>query len=31
MDQALEALRLGPMTEEEQAWMRIAGRAVAGK
>jgi aryl-alcohol dehydrogenase-like predicted oxidoreductase len=31
MEQALEALRLGPMTEEELAWMRRVGRAVAGK
>lgn len=31
MDSALEALRLGPMTEEELAWMRRVGRAVAGK
>jgi aryl-alcohol dehydrogenase-like predicted oxidoreductase len=31
MDQAFEALRLGPMTEDELAWMRRVGRAVAGK
>ncbi len=31
MDEALEALRLGPMNEEELAWMRRVGRAVAGK
>jgi aryl-alcohol dehydrogenase-like predicted oxidoreductase len=31
MEQALEALRLGPMTEDELAWMRHVGRAVAGK
>jgi aryl-alcohol dehydrogenase-like predicted oxidoreductase len=31
MDQALEALRLGPMAEEELAWMRRVGRAVSGK
>jgi aryl-alcohol dehydrogenase-like predicted oxidoreductase len=31
MDQALEALRLGPMTEDELAWMRRVGRVVAGK
>jgi len=31
MDQALEALRLGPMTEDELAWMQRVGRAVAGK
>ena len=31
MDQALEALRLGPMTEDELAWMRRVGRAVSGK
>ncbi len=31
MDQALEALRLGPMTEEELEWMRRVGRAVTGK
>ncbi len=31
MDQALEALRQGPMSEEELAWMRRVGRAVAGK
>ena len=31
MDQALEALRLGPMTEDELVWMRRVGRAVSGK
>jgi aryl-alcohol dehydrogenase-like predicted oxidoreductase len=31
MEEALEALRLGPMSEEELAWMRRVGRAVAGK
>lgn len=31
MDQALAALRLGPMSEEELAWMRRVGRAVSGK
>lgn len=31
MDEAFEALRRGPMTEEELAWMRRVGRAVAGK
>jgi aryl-alcohol dehydrogenase-like predicted oxidoreductase len=31
MEQALEALRLGPMNEEELAWMRRVGRSVAGK
>ena len=31
MEQALEALRLGPMSEDELAWMRRVGRAVAGK
>ncbi len=31
MDEALEALRRGPMTEEELAWMRRVGRAVLGK
>jgi aryl-alcohol dehydrogenase-like predicted oxidoreductase len=31
MDQAMEALRLGPMTEDELAWMRRVGKAVAGK
>jgi len=31
MEQALEALQLGPMTEDELAWMRRVGRAVAGK
>jgi aryl-alcohol dehydrogenase-like predicted oxidoreductase len=31
MDQALEALRLGPMTADELAWMRRVGRAVSGK
>ena len=31
MEQALEALRLGPMSEDELAWMRRVGRSVAGK
>jgi len=31
MDQALEALRLGPMSEDELAWMRRVGRAVTGE
>jgi predicted aldo/keto reductase-like oxidoreductase len=31
MEQALAALRLGAMTEDELAWMRRIGRAVAGK
>ena len=31
MEQALEALRLGPMSQDELAWMRRVGRAVAGK
>jgi aryl-alcohol dehydrogenase-like predicted oxidoreductase len=31
MGQALEALRLGPMSEDELAWMRRVGRTVAGK
>jgi predicted aldo/keto reductase-like oxidoreductase len=31
MEQALEALRLGPMNEEELAWMRRVGLAVSGK
>jgi len=31
MDEALEALRRGPMTDEELAWMARVGRAVAGK
>jgi predicted aldo/keto reductase-like oxidoreductase len=30
MDEALEALRRGPMSEEDLAWMRRVGRAVAG-
>ena len=30
MDEALEALQRGPMTEEELAWMHRVGRAVAG-
>jgi len=30
-EQALEALRLGPMNEEELAWMRRVGRTVSGK
>jgi predicted aldo/keto reductase-like oxidoreductase len=31
MEQAFEALRLGPMSEDELAWMRRVGRGVAGK
>jgi aryl-alcohol dehydrogenase-like predicted oxidoreductase len=31
MEQALEALHLGPMTSDELDWMRRVGRAVAGK
>jgi aryl-alcohol dehydrogenase-like predicted oxidoreductase len=31
MEEALEALRRGPMTDEELAWMARVGRAVAGK
>jgi hypothetical protein len=31
MERALEALRRGPMSEEELAWMRRVGRAVARK
>lgn len=31
MQQALEALRRGPMSEEELAWMARVGRAVTGK
>jgi aryl-alcohol dehydrogenase-like predicted oxidoreductase len=31
MEEAFEALRHGPMTEEELAWMHRVGRAVAGK
>jgi len=31
MDEALEALARGPMSEEELAWMRRVGRVVAGK
>jgi aryl-alcohol dehydrogenase-like predicted oxidoreductase len=31
MEHALEALRLGPMSEDELAWMRRVGRAVSGK
>jgi predicted aldo/keto reductase-like oxidoreductase len=30
-EQALEALRLGPMAEDELDWMRRVGRVVAGK
>jgi aryl-alcohol dehydrogenase-like predicted oxidoreductase len=30
MNEALEAQRLGPMSEEELAWMRRVGRAVTG-
>ncbi len=31
MEHALEALRLGPMTEDELAWIRRVGKAVSGK
>ena len=31
MEHALDAIRLGPMNEDELAWMRRVGRAVAGK
>lgn len=31
MGQALEALRSGPMSEDELAWMRRVGRAIYGK
>jgi aryl-alcohol dehydrogenase-like predicted oxidoreductase len=31
MEEALEALRLGPMSQDELAWMQRVGRAVAGK
>ena len=31
MEHALEALRLGPMSEDELEWMRRVGRAVSGK
>jgi aryl-alcohol dehydrogenase-like predicted oxidoreductase len=31
MEEALEALRMGPMSEDELAWMRRVGRAVARK
>ncbi|MGA7413487.1 MAG: aldo/keto reductase [Bryobacteraceae bacterium] len=31
LEHALEALRLGPMSEDELAWMRRVGRAVSGK
>jgi aryl-alcohol dehydrogenase-like predicted oxidoreductase len=31
MDEALEALRRGPMSDDELASMRRAGRAVSGK
>ena len=31
VEQALDALRLGPMSEDELAWMRRVGRAVSGK
>jgi aryl-alcohol dehydrogenase-like predicted oxidoreductase len=31
MEHALEALRLGPMSEDELAWMLRVGRAVSGK
>ena len=31
MNEALEALRRGPMTDEELAWMQRVGRAITGK
>jgi aryl-alcohol dehydrogenase-like predicted oxidoreductase len=31
MEHALEALRLGPMSEDELEWMKRVGRAVSGK
>jgi len=31
MEAALDALRRGPMTQLELAWMQRVGRAVAGK
>jgi aryl-alcohol dehydrogenase-like predicted oxidoreductase len=31
MEEALEALRLGPMSQDELAWMQRVGRRVAGK
>jgi hypothetical protein len=31
MDEALEALRLGPLSETELEWMRRVGAAVRGK
>jgi aryl-alcohol dehydrogenase-like predicted oxidoreductase len=31
MEEALEALRLGPMSADELAWMRRVGRVVSGK
>jgi aryl-alcohol dehydrogenase-like predicted oxidoreductase len=31
MDEALEALRRGPTSKEELAWMRRVGRAITGK
>jgi len=31
MEEALEALTLGPMSEDELAWMKRVGRAVTGK
>ena len=31
MEEALEALRFGPMSADELAWMRRVGRAVSGK
>jgi aryl-alcohol dehydrogenase-like predicted oxidoreductase len=31
LEQAFEAVRLGPMSEDELAWMRRVGRSVAGK
>ena len=31
LNEALDALKRGPMSEEELAWMQRVGRAVAGK
>jgi aryl-alcohol dehydrogenase-like predicted oxidoreductase len=31
MEEALGALRLGPMSQDELAWMQCVGRAVTGK
>ena len=31
MDQALDALRLGPLSGDELAWMRRVGMAISGK